>query len=726
MRHLAVADRFKPNLVVGPKKKAFRADIQGLRTVAVLAVIADHLFKYPTGGFVGVDIFFVISGFLITGLLLREFGRNGRISFADFYRRRARRILPLSVLVLAVTVVASWLVYTSGRAARVTVDGLWSLVFGTNWHLIAVDTDYMQGNVAVSPLQHFWSLAVEEQFYLVWPWVIVLVLGVLTTQLKFQLARARQVLVLAMIVLIATSLIFAFWETTTSPTSAYFSTFSRAWELGLGAVLAVVAGALTRIPQAMRPCLAYVGLAGIFWAIFATTPATPFPAPGALLPVLSTILVIAAGTGGEVKYLAPITNPVSRYIGDISFSLYLWHFPAIVILGAILPFGGVAYFGCIILATVVLSVVSYHFLEDRIRKSSWLEPKVEISQHRLDSYPVLRRRPFRITSMALAAVVVFGALAAVSLDESGFGTFPGFGTESSKSELGSGLSRGELTTGLEAAVRADVWPALSPSADNLGNKAWPAEWVQDACLVGTRQDLQGDIAKADTCVYGDPMSQKTAIVVGDSMAISYVTGIRAALEPRGYRVIVYTMMMCPAATVTVAMDDGSSHPRCDPFREWALGKVRELQPDLLIMSSSESSVARLASKATGRAAMDEWSSGVKTTLLSVASSVKKAVVLAPPPGGKPLMDCATRLSKPSDCLKSPSKEYQEQAAAMPQIGKSVADRIEVDAVDTQSWFCAGDSCPAFVGTSPVYADGAHLTPNYSAILGPELAAALDR
>lgn len=138
-----------------PSKKSvgLRPDIQGLRALAVLAVIADHTFAYPHGGFVGVDVFFVISGFLITGLLLREYEKNGRISFADFYRRRARRILPLAVLVLVATVAASWAVFNSGRALKVTEDAVWSLLFGTNWHLALIGTDYMQAGSAVSPLQ---------------------------------------------------------------------------------------------------------------------------------------------------------------------------------------------------------------------------------------------------------------------------------------------------------------------------------------------------------------------------------------------------------------------------------------------------------------------------------------------------------------------------------------------------------------------------------------------
>ena len=148
-------------------KPRFRPDIQGLRAVAVLAVVANHLFGFPAGGFIGVDVFFVISGFLITGQLFREHHKQGRISFADFYRRRVRRIFPISTVVIIVTVAASFVIYLTARAQTVAVDGIWALFFAGNWHFAFLGTDYWANTGSISPLQHYWSLAVEEQFYLV-------------------------------------------------------------------------------------------------------------------------------------------------------------------------------------------------------------------------------------------------------------------------------------------------------------------------------------------------------------------------------------------------------------------------------------------------------------------------------------------------------------------------------------------------------------------------------
>jgi peptidoglycan/LPS O-acetylase OafA/YrhL len=694
------------------KKPVFRPDIQGLRAVAVLSVIADHTFSYPRGGFIGVDVFFVISGFLITGLLLREHERSGRISFADFYRKRARRILPLAVLVLVATVSATWAVFTSGRAMGITWDAVWSMVFGTNWHLALAGTDYMQADGLVSPLQHFWSLAVEEQFYVVWPWLLVLVLGGAARK-GWSHGRGRLVLTAVMAVLVAAALAWAMWETATSPTVAYFSTFSRAWELGIGAVLAASAGALAKLPQLLRPILGYVGLAGIVWSIFNITPEMPFPAPWAVVPVLATALVIAAGTGGEVRFLYPLTNPVSRYIGDVSYSLYLWHFPVIVLFAAVLPFEGAAMFAVVLAATGVLSVLSYHLLEDPIRKSSWLEPGRD---KRREYFDRSRAAISGLVALGLVTGVVVGAALA---RDAGLhhptAAAPVKAVATDKKVADTPETR--LTALVDKALAAPEWPALTPAVEELGNKAKAPEWINDGCLGGDSASLEDDEAKAETCVYGPESAKKTAVLIGDSIGISYAPALRAAVESKGYKVMVFTMQQCPAVSVTVKRGDGSDHPRCDPFREWAFGKVKEMKPDILVLASSEDATMRLVSGAEGPAIMTEWRAGLDKTVAAVAGAAKKTFILDPPPGGANLQDCATRLSKPSDCVTEPSQRYRELALAASQVTK-------ITPVSTEAWFCSAGACPAFAGKTPVYADTGHMTGTYSKSLGPVLAAVL--
>lgn len=173
-------DSFRRAQGAASKRQHLRSDIQGLRAFAVIVVILDHLLHWPSGGFIGVDIFFVISGFVITESLLQEQERTGSISFSAFYKRRVKRILPASTLVLVVTVTASFLTYNQSRFISVAWDAVWALFFSGNWHFAAAGTDYFQSGGPVSPLQHYWSLAVEEQFYFVWPWVMLLIFALLS------------------------------------------------------------------------------------------------------------------------------------------------------------------------------------------------------------------------------------------------------------------------------------------------------------------------------------------------------------------------------------------------------------------------------------------------------------------------------------------------------------------------------------------------------------------
>ncbi|MDQ0731136.1 acyltransferase family protein [Arthrobacter sp. B1I2] len=707
------------------RKSVFRADIQGLRALAVLVVIADHLFAYPSGGFVGVDVFFVISGFLITGLLLKEHDRTGHISFVGFYRRRAKRILPASALVLAATAAGAYFVFNTGRSIGVFIDAAWAFCFTANWRFASVGTDYFQGTGAVSPLQHFWSLAVEEQFYFVWPWLMLLIFVVVGRKAAGDIKLAHRAVAVAMFIIVAASFSWAVYETATSPTWAYFSTLSRTWELGIGALLAVGSTQLRRLPAYVRPVLAWAGLAGIVASLFVVSSDSLFPAPWAALPVLSTAFVIAAGTGGEQRFLAPITNPLARYIGNISYSLYLWHFPVIVLGQVFFRDKDMLYFASTLALMAVLSVASYHVVEDPIRKSSWLDPRNKRALER----PKSSDKSSQIRSiaalgvLALAASITTGVALSLDKGRSSDAQISVPHVMPSPSSTATSLTaQAALAAKVEESARATEWPELSPSMDGLGRASLAPEWSNDGCLGLEQKALANPQANAERCVYGDPKAAKTAMVLGDSVAISYVPAIRAALEPRGYKVLVYTMQQCPAAKVSVLKLDKSPHPECDAFRDWTWTKANELHPDLLFLTSTVSPT--LASGAQGSAFLDEWAQGYGDTFRALNSAAKRTVVLDPPPGGQSLSDCATRISRPSDCKTTVSKLYADvHTVASDQVQELGNKSFEV--LTTRTWFCTDYGyCPSFMGTTPVYADGTHLTAKYSSSLGPVLAEAL--
>ncbi|MDY0828183.1 acyltransferase family protein [Microbacterium sp. BG28] len=345
-----------------------RRDIQGLRALAVLAVVGAHAVGWPRGGFVGVDVFFVISGFLITGLLLREVEATGRVSLARFYGRRARRLVPAAVVVLTLTVGAGFVVFNAVVAERTLHDAVWSALFAANWHFAAEGTDYFHATDAASALQHFWSLSVEEQFYLVWPGVVVLSLLLLPAAARRGRRGRLTVAGIAAAVVLASAL-WAASQTASEATVAYFSTLTRAWELGAGAVLAAAAPLLARIPRPVGGTMAWVGLAGIVTAFAVIDPAVGgFPAPWAALPVAATALVLAGGVGGDPRHrhLFPLTNPLSVFVGDMSYSLYLWHFPVIVLASVVLA-GRDQALWLTLGAIAVLSLATYLIVEQPLR-----------------------------------------------------------------------------------------------------------------------------------------------------------------------------------------------------------------------------------------------------------------------------------------------------------------------------------------------------------------------
>jgi peptidoglycan/LPS O-acetylase OafA/YrhL len=681
---------------------SFRPDIEGLRAVAVTAVILNHLIGWPSGGFVGVDIFFVISGFLITGLLLREHDVRGAISIAGFYRRRIRRILPAASLVLVVTCIATFVIF-AGRSRSVAIDAIWSFFFAANWHQAMVGTDYFQADGLMSPLQHYWSLAVEEQFYLIWPVLLILATGVTGRRWATAPETGRRVLAGGLLLVVIVLVGYALWDTSVHSSWAYFSTFSRAWELGVGALLAVVASGLMRLPGAARTAMLWAGLVAIGISLVVLDADSPVPAPGVILPVVGAAAILASGVGGPARGMGLLTNRVSGYVGRISYSLYLWHLPVIVVVGAmILPASPVS---AVVAATLTaaLAVASFHLLEDPIRRSGWLEPE---PGHR-GRGP--RRRTVAVAGVAAMLVVAVTVGAGRPSDPASAAARPttvGGSTRSASARLHQAIAD---------ALAASSWPNLSPAVSELGPSAKAPEWVTDGCLGHDVRSLDDPRSNADRCVYGAADATRTAVVLGDSIAISYVPALRAALEPDGWRILVFTMEQCPAESVTVITWKHEALPECDAFRTWTFDRVAQLRPDLVVLSSAENTVGRFVDRSYGDDALSEWESSLTRTLTILRRAAAHIVVLSSPPQGPNLQQCDTRFSVPTDCVSQPS-DIRARLSVVEQ--RAVASQgSSVTYVDDKSWFCdAGDRCPSFVDGTPVYADGAHLTARYSSAL----------
>ena len=351
-----------------------RRDLQGLRAIAVGAVVATHLTGWPRGGFVGVDVFFVLSGFLVTGILLSDLAREGTVRLGAFFARRVKRLLPAALVVLAVVVGAAFVAFSPVRAESILTDALSAAGLVSNWHFGLEGRDYFAAT-DVSPLQHFWSLSVEEQFSVIWP--LLVLLGVAALPAAARRARGGRVAVglLAGAVVVASGIV-AVVQTPADPSLAYFSTLTRAGELATGAVIASAAPVLARIPAAARGLLSWAGVAVIFAAFFVIDPAGPFPAPAAALPVIGAALVIGGGIGGDPRHrhLFVLTNPLAVTLGDLSYSLYLWHLPVIVFAGVVLAPGPAAT-AITVLAMLVLTVATYLGVEQPFHRSPWAAPR---------------------------------------------------------------------------------------------------------------------------------------------------------------------------------------------------------------------------------------------------------------------------------------------------------------------------------------------------------------
>ena len=353
-----------------PHNHGARTDIQALRALAILAVLIFHVWPFAlSGGYVGVDIFFVISGYLITGQLWRQEQRTGKVDFRDFWARRARRLLPASLLVIAVTTVATYFATTASWFSKVHDEAYGATGYFQNWVLVKKVTDYLTDDGTKSPFQHFWSLSVEEQYYIFWPLILFVALLLVRTFPKF--LKNKVVLLTILSAILVGSFAYSVWLTRELPKDAYFNTFTRAWEFAAGALLAI--GANDSKAQSRSPLWYLAGVGLMLWGIFGLTSDTPFPSFWAAIPVLGTVLTLHGGQSASklVPSRLLAIKPI-QFIGDISYSLYLWHWPILILTPWVLTENAtVVDHVLMVVASVILAWLSKRFVEDPMR-FGWL------------------------------------------------------------------------------------------------------------------------------------------------------------------------------------------------------------------------------------------------------------------------------------------------------------------------------------------------------------------
>lgn len=696
-----------------PRRAGFRDDIQGMRALAVLAIMVFHagLSPYP-GGFVTLDVFFVVSGFLITFLLLREIDRDGTVSLTRFYARRARRILPAATVVTLAVLGASalWLDVVAARDAA--VDALWAAFFAANVRFAVQETDYFAEDAAVSPFQHYWSLAVEEQFYLVLPLLmvacVVLALRLARRGRHLGLGSPRRMVGVAVALMTLASFAWSVHASFASPATAYFSTFTRTWEFGVGALLALAAPAAARLPAAARNLLAGGGLLAIAVACFVVTEATPFPGYAALLPVLGTGAVMVAGagvTGRPPTVQRALGVAPLRLVGDMSYSLYLWHWPMLTIAAA---YAGrdlrLTETAVVLGLCVALSWATYRWVETPFRTYA----------------------PRRLSR----TLVLYPVSLAVVLAGSGVAT----------AWVGDGVdTRGDAITTREW----DRAPGDRPLSDD------ETVALVQASVVAARQgaeiprrldpplvDLAAQRAAVGTCDYedappwtlcrrGDVGADRSIVVLGNSHGRHWIPAVERIAQQEGFETHYLTKQACtPARVQSISRDSERPWRECTQFNAWAQEQVERLEPDIVIAVGSaprglfvDGELVKDTDERT-----EEMGRGFSRLIADLEPHAGEVVILG---------DVPRRDDQPGECLGRPRASLARclatpdaRAAGVVEVSREATVGTTARFIDTEPWFCADGRCPAVVGDMITMRDQGHVTNVYSAHLADALARAL--
>jgi len=636
-----------------------------------------------SAGFVGVDVFFVISGFLITRLIAAEIAARGRLSLIGFYGRRARRLLPSAGLVLCVATVLGYLLLPPIRWRDTAGDVIASALYVVNWRFAERAVDYLAADQAPSIVQHYWSLSVEEQFYLLWPLLLAAVALVVRRRGRPHRFVAASFVVVALLVVVSFG--WSVLLTATDPARAYFDTTVRIWELGAGALLA-----LWPAPLRMRPgaaaTLGWAGLAALLGAAVVFDTRTPFPGAAALLPTVGTALVIVAGgvagAAGPDRLLRswPLTA-----LGRISYPLYLWHWPLLVVFTARYGELSLPVALAVVLLSLVLAELTGRFVER----------------------PIRRARIFRVDPQA--ALQTGLACTIVSLI-SGFVLL--IVAAPPPPQLGASAPRGAeaVRSSGAHAEPVDQVPHITP--DPLVARDDLPEVYRAGCHV-TRQE-----SAVRGCTYGSPTSDFTVALVGDSHAAQWVPAFQRVAQQRGWRLTVYTKSQCPVLDVTVAGADLKPDDSCAVWSSALRDRLRREQPQIIATSSYEYRVIEGGTPLSGAENRRALVESMRRTWQGLAAGSKVVVLRDTPAPRIDIAECVsvhreqlTRCAVPRDEALTGIGPLQVQAA-------QGLDRVWL--LDLNDAICPGSRCPAVIGGVLVYRDTNHLTATYARSLGPLL------
>ncbi len=727
----------------------FRPDVEGLRGMAVLLVVLFHAGLPLPGGFVGVDVFFVISGFLITGLLLRERERSGRIDFLRFYARRVRRLLPAAAVVLLVCLPVAYALVVPLDRPSVTLDAAAAALSVGNIRFALTTGDYFSSIATPSPFLHFWSLGVEEQFYLVWPALLLVA----------SWRRPRTGAAIALGLVLVASLWASVVVTNVSPAWAFYLLPTRAWQLAAGGLLAIWAPLIARVPAAIRVAVGWAGAAALAWAALAFDSSIAYPGVVAAVPTFAAAALIVASVGPAPRVL--LERAPLRFLGRISYSLYLWHWP-ILVLGALAAGGVLPVTGRVGLAlvAVVVAAVSWAFIEEPFRRG----------------IPVLTARPARTLAFGLVTIVVVAGLAS-ALDVAGnsalaalsaggapsgiAGAAPahsptpiapaggGIGASIGSASPGAGgtppatpgtaSGPGTATSG-PGSPAAGASPLLGPSAPAIprataapavatpsplpasGPYALPANVRPPLADARSDEDaLRGDgclafesvVTPPTDCIFGDPKGSFTVALVGDSHAAALFPAVESVAVEHGWRLVTFTKVACPFIDMRVRdIYLKREYTECEAWRNAVVTAVDALHPDLVLVTMSRWIYPVLAA--------DETAASQGAALGRMVSRLRagRVAIIDDPP--MPSVDVPACLSAHVADIRACSTPRAVAFSTVGVLEHIAAQATGAGEISLANAVCTGNPCPAVVNGMIVYRDTHHLTATFARSLAPAL------
>lgn len=673
--------------------RGVRLDIEGMRALAIGTVLAFHAgLPWFSGGFVGVDVFFVLSGFLITSLLVREIATTGRVRLANFWARRARRLLPASAVVLAFSTFVAWLWLPVTQRSTFGGDILSAALYVVNWRLADRSVDYLAEDVGASPVQHFWSLAVEEQFYVVWP-LLMLAVAVLFAR------RPVRGAFLALSTITLVSFVYSVQQSTASPDTAFFVSSTRVWELGAGALLALGAPYGSRVPAALRAAAGWAGIAAILYATVAFDGATTWPGTAALVPVLGSVGMILSGivptprSPGRVLGLAPLV-----WVGGLSYSLYLWHWPMLVAGEALIEDFRIRHGVLLTLLAVVPAWLSHRWVENPVRFGRrFRAPRAAL---RLGA------------ALTAAGVLLGGAMMAASL-------VGGTVQEATPSQAQG--ARALVGSGADAGQWADLREArrLSPLPEDATQDRPPFYDEQPECQVSPESP------DPEVCEFGDTGADRTVVIVGDSKMVQWQPTLSAIAEDEGWRLVQISKSACTFTDAMITINEGP-YTACREWGRAAQQEILAMRPDLVITSGGRSNALSTDDADPTSGSSEAMVQGlVRTWSTLEAAGIPVAVLVDNPrPSTTPVYECVAQNPDDVRACSFDRAEGLKQSGAPSQLA-AVERMPDVGVIDMNDVICAGgDRCPAVIGNVLVYRQGTHITTTFADSARLQLAAAL--